>query len=62
MKDIDFEELDRAVNSLIASGSNTIGNINPVTNDVKPSLSKTPINSHFASSLNCRKLTCKLSD
>ena len=52
MKDIDFEELDRAVNSLIASGSNTIGNINPVTNDVKPSLSKTPINSHFASSLN----------
>lgn len=52
MKDLDFDELDRAVNSLIANGSNS-GSDSVVNNTTKveSNLPKTPINSHFATNL-----------
>lgn len=52
MKDIDFDELDRAVSSAIASNSvTTTSVVDSTTTDIHK-LTRTPINSHFASALN----------
>lgn len=49
MKDLDFDELDRAVNSLIANNANASNtSVVKETTTIGDSLPKTPINSHFA--------------
>ncbi|MDK2898866.1 MAG: hypothetical protein PWQ10_53 [Patescibacteria group bacterium] len=52
MKDLDFDELDKAVNSLVTndSGSTNGNNTRKKTFDVSARPSRTPINSHFSSS------------
>jgi len=52
VKDLDFDELDRAVNSLLTNGSNTNSdNVAKNTTNIGSELPKTPINSHFANSI-----------
>lgn len=58
MKDLDFDELDRAVNSLISNGTegnNNNNNNNTDDSKIKPTtvreLPRTPLNSHFADSI-----------
>jgi len=50
VKDLDFDELDKAVNSLITdkSNSNNSDNTNKKAFDINPGPARTPINSHFA--------------
>ena len=52
MKDLDFDELDRAVNSLLANGSNTNSDdVAKNTTNIVSELPRTPINSHFTNSI-----------
>ena len=52
VKDLDFDELDRAVNSLLANGPNTNSDdVAKNTTTIGSELPKTPINSHFTNSI-----------